>query len=137
MSQAPINVSKLLGIDYGSRRIGLALANTEARLASPLAVWSNSGELLSRLTVFIKQEKITIVIVGLPRGLEGQETAQSRTTRQFAQEVARTGGIKVLLQDEALTSVIAADRLVPKRWLKTAVDARAAALILQDYLDRL
>jgi putative Holliday junction resolvase len=120
-------VAKVLGIDWGSKRVGLATANTEAKLVTPLESWQHTPDILERLKKYCHQQDIKIVVVGLPRGLEGQETAQTREVRQFAKLLAASLQVKIKLQDETLTSVSAANQAGDR-------DANAAAIIVQDYL---
>lgn len=123
-------MAKLIGIDWGSKRVGLAIGTSEAKISSPLESWSNSEDLIERLVSYCLKEGISTVIVGLPRGLEGQETAQTTEVRQFASHLQKALKMPVKLQDETLTSVMASKR-------SGDIDAQAAAVILQDYLDQL
>lgn len=120
----------LLGLDIGQARIGVARGNTEARLASPLAVIAVDGQELDQIKRLIEQEDATELVVGLPRGLDGQETAQTALTREFGQRLSELG-LPLRWQDEAGTSVEAESQ---NQNDKLGPDARAAALILQDYL---
>jgi putative holliday junction resolvase len=129
-------LGKYLGIDYGHKRIGIATADSEAKLATPLgAVGSHElADLIQREGPF------EAVVVGLPRGLDGQETAQTLAVRRFTDDVlGRTHGVDPVFQDEAGTSGVAEDRLAEsgKPYTKADIDAEAAAIILQDYLDSL
>jgi putative pre-16S rRNA nuclease len=125
-------VKVILGIDYGSKRVGLALGNDQARLASPQAVLANDEGLWKSLKQLIEAENVTEIVLGLPRGLDGQETTQTATTRAFAAKLAKYTGLKINLQDEAATTVTA------KASNRGATpDSAAAAIILQDYLDNL
>lgn len=118
-----------LGLDYGAKRIGLAVASGEARLARPLCTVPNDEQFLARLKNIIAEEAVTAIVLGWPRGLEGQETAQTREVKRFADEVLSPLGLPIIYQDEALTSEAAAGA--------SDIDAEAARLILQDYLDTL
>jgi len=128
----------LLALDVGERRIGVALANTTAKIASPLVTIIRDGErdVFERIKAIIHEHNIQIVVVGLPRGLEGQETAQTAIARKFADELSTSCSVTVHLQDEALTSVMAKDELGAKNkpYEKGDVDKLAAAFILQDWL---
>jgi putative pre-16S rRNA nuclease len=127
-------VLKYLGIDYGSRRVGLSTATDEAKLASPLKAIS-PGELVS----FIKDNgPYDRVVLGLPRSLDGHDTPQTLAVRHFADDVLwRKLNIEPILQDEAGTSALAEDRLKEsgRDYQKGDIDAEAATIILQDYLD--
>jgi putative Holliday junction resolvase len=114
-----------LGIDYGARRIGVAIADEGLRVARPLAVVSSLDELKQ---IIIKQSA-TDLVLGLPRSLDGGDTTQTAEVRSFGQQL-RALGLPVSLQDEAGTS--------PAQQSKSkAVDDAAAAIILQDFLDNL
>lgn len=126
---------RYLGIDYGAKRIGLATADDEVRLAQPLATVS-PRELLAR----IKQEgPFGVVVVGLPRGLDGSDTPQTLAVRRFTDDHLGDLDAEVTFQDEAGTSGVAEDRLreAGKPYQAEQIDAEAAAIILQDYLDAL
>jgi putative holliday junction resolvase len=123
-----------LGIDYGAKRIGLAVGNTDSKLARPLeALTTEPNGYRQRLAEILLEQSIDELVVGLPRSLDGDETAQTNEVRVFARELA---GFKLPIhfQDEAGTSSLARERAGSKA-LKEAIDAEAAAIILQDFLD--
>jgi putative Holliday junction resolvase len=129
-------LGKYLGIDYGSARIGLATADTDAKLASPLKA-VGAHELAA---ILASEGPFEAVIVGLPRGLDGQETAQTLAVRRFTDDIlGDRHGIEPVFQDEAGTSGVAEDHLKEsgRKYSKGDIDAEAAAIILQDYLDNL
>lgn len=125
-----------LGIDYGSRRIGLAVGNTETKLAQPLTTLSTEADYWQKLVDVIKEEQVEELVVGLPRTLGGGESAQTKEARFFAAELASLK-LPIHLQDEAGTSELARERLGKKIADKGQIDAEAAAIILQDYLNEL
>ena len=129
-------MGKYLGIDYGLKRIGLATAGTETKLASPLATITPH-----ELTDTIKREgPFEAVVVGLPRGLDGSSTAQTLAVQRFCDDVLwRKLHIDPVYQDEAATSSVAEERLKEsgKSYTKADIDSGAATIILQDYLDNL
>jgi putative Holliday junction resolvase len=127
MSQA----RTLLGLDIGQARIGVARGNTVARLASPLAVVAVDGHELEQIKTLVEQETATELVAGLPRGLDGQATAQTELTKQFGERLAELG-LPLHWQDEAGTSIQAETE---GRGDSIGADARAAAIILQDYLN--
>lgn len=131
-----MKLSKYLGIDYGARRIGLAVADEDTRLARPLATVS-AAELVATVE---REGPFKAVVLGLPRSLDGRETAQTLAVRHFADDVL-WGKLRIeaVFQDEAATSAVAEERLkeAGKPYDKGAIDAEAAAIILQDYLDAL
>ena len=118
---------KVLGIDFGERRIGLAVA--EGGLAEPLAIIEVGGP-LSRIVKICEQEKIQKIVLGLPR--------DSQRVKNFGQRLAKETGLKVIFWDEALTSEEALAKMIqagrPQR-KRRHLDDVVAALILQEYLD--
>ena len=118
---------RYLGIDYGQKRIGLALSDPEGRLAFPHATVSGLGEVLE----VIRQAGVAAVVVGLPVPLGGGESAQSRAVRAFADRLGAAVQLPIALSSEALTTNIAEQHTA-----RNKADAAAAALILQSYLDQ-
>ena len=106
-----IQTHNVLALDVGERRIGVALASMEARMASPLLTLDRRehADIMVRIKQLLAQHEIDTVVVGLPRGMEGQETDQTRSARQFAADLAEVCGLPVHLQDEAATSLAAED----------------------------
>lgn len=139
-------IVRALGIDYGKRRIGLALSDATGMLARPwksLAVTGDVGRIAAALRVEIAElrgedDGLDVVVLGLPRRLSGEANEQTAAVGALAQRL-RDAGVPVVLQDERLTSREAESLLArrEKNWRKRKplVDAAAAAVILQDYLD--
>jgi putative Holliday junction resolvase len=126
----------VLALDYGEKRVGLSLSSLIARLAHPLTTLSNDEELLNNLKKIIEEENVIYLVVGYPRGMEGQITKQTKTTETFAEELKAKFNLPVDLQDESLTSVKAETELMNKdAYSKEDVDALAATYILSDWLD--
>lgn len=125
----------VIALDVGEKRIGVARATTEARMPEPLTTLANDDKFDSELTKIIDKMDVQGFVVGLPRGLDGQETAQTEYVRQFiADHPLITDPI---FQDEAVTSLQAEEilRASGKPYEKGDIDAGAAAIILQDYLE--
>jgi putative Holliday junction resolvase len=131
-----ITARNILGIDVGERRIGIAMANTIARLPRPLTTLYNNASFWDKLMELIRQEDVAHIVVGLPRGLQGQDTAQTDVVRAFVEDLKQHVSVPVSLQDEALTSRQAEAELNArkKRLTKEDIDALAATYILDDYL---
>jgi len=143
---------RVLGVDFGTRRIGLALSDDTATLARPWQTMEAAGsplasaEALARLLAAARDNEdeeaagIGSIIVGLPRRLNGEDNEQTQPARAFAAALAERTGLDVRLEDERLSSHEAESRLAvrEKDWRrrKAKLDAAAAAVILQDYLDR-
>lgn len=142
---------RVLGVDYGRRRIGLAISDATATLARPwrtvtaAATPAESAAALVALLDSLREAddpeagEVRAVVVGLPRRLNGEDTHDTPAVRAFADTVGRLGGLQVYLQDERLSSHEAESRLAERepdwRARKAKLDAAAAAVILQDFLD--
>lgn len=124
-------MGRILAIDWGSKRLGLALGSTEAKLPRPFKIVDNTKDSWNKLAEIIKSEDAEKIVIGLPRNMDGSEGAQARTVRQFGKELSEYLKLPVVFQDETLTSVAASQSGL------TRVDAEAAAIILQDYLNSL
>ena len=139
---------RLLGIDVGERRIGLALSDPSGTLASPLHVLTISGQLEARVDAVAQEvdrlareaDGLAGVVVGLPTALDGRRHAQTDRVTAFVEALRHRTPLPVTVQDERLTSREAESRLAVReqnwRRRKTRIDAAAAAIILQDYLDQ-
>ena len=128
-----MEAKQLIGIDVGHKRIGVARASSSAKIAEPL-VTIQASEGLERLQQIIKQESAGTVVVGLPRSLQGDDTAQTIWVREWVDAAKKKIKLPFYWQDEALTSQIAeAERKAHKS--PHEIDSLAAAIILQDFLD--
>lgn len=134
-------VGRLLGVDHGDRRIGLALSDPIPMIASPLKTITvdDAQEAIEAIMEIVKEYDVVLVIVGLPIGMKGQETAQTKHVKKFANDLINNG-IKVTLQDERLTSVSAKRSIMEQQKKpnknKGLVDQIAAAILLQQYIDK-
>jgi len=133
---------RLLGVDWGERRIGLALSDDSRTLAQPLATLTRRpGKRfpMKQLLDHIAQHQVTGVVVGLPLDASGAEGDAARAARALAEDIGRRAAVPVALWDERMTTarVLAAVREMggSTRGRKDDVDALAAALLLQHYLD--
>jgi len=138
---------RALGIDYGERRIGLALSDATGLLASPWKTVGNDGNVgaaAQRLALEVdalvaEPDGLDAIVVGLPRRLSGEDNEQTSRVRQLGQLLADRIAIPITFQDERLTSheaeALLGQRERDWRKRKRQLDAMAAALILQDYLD--
>lgn len=139
-------MSRILGIDYGTKRIGVAIGDTETRIASPLKTLPGSGNIASDAKAVSKvanEEEVAAIVVGLPISMNEGESEQTKLTRKFSDDLIRVCKMPIHLQDERLSSFAADDVLqdagVTSRKAKKAglTDRIAAQKILQAYLDAL
>jgi putative holliday junction resolvase len=132
------NAKRYIALDVGERRIGVAVGDSEVRIASPRETVTVDGNEVSRITALIEQEGVTELVIGFPRNLNGEETAQTEYVKEFAHKLENLS-VPVVFQDESLTSVLAENYLKAnkKRYSKEDVDAYAAVIILNDYLEKI
>ena len=135
---------RILGIDYGERRVGLALSDETATIASPLPTLKRrKGKRppVAPVARLVEEKGVEEIVIGLPLTLEGEESDWTREIRAFGSKLGERTGCPVAYQDERMTSV-RAERAVrslglskEKREEKERVDAAAAVLILQSHLN--
>lgn len=128
--------TKLIALDVGDRRIGVAAADSATKLAYPLTTVTVDGTEQVELARIIKEESAQTVVVGYPRNQSGEPTAQTGRVESFVATLAPLG-LPIVYQDESLTSVMAEQHLAKRKqpYTKGDVDAHAAAIILTDYLE--
>ncbi len=134
---------RILGIDYGRRRIGLALSDEEGILATPLPTYvrGRSEEWdLDAMTTLIRRHDVAAVVVGWPLNMNGSRGGMALEAEKFADRIRREAGLPVELFDERLTSSeaerVLLDADLPRRRRKHLRDSLSAVLILQGHLDR-
>lgn len=128
-------MARILAVDFGEKRIGLATSDATETLATPRrTLLRKSDEAVVReLESFCREEEIALVVFGVPRDPSGSETAFAARIRSFAAKFAARSELPVLFHDETLTSDEAARRL-PRTASKGELDPVAAAILLEDYL---
>jgi len=128
--------SQILALDVGSRRIGVAQADSVSRIAYPLATIDVDGQELRAISELISETDPMVLVVGYPRNQSGETTAQTASVEAFAAKL-RPCEVPIVFQDESLTSVMAEERLKAQGapYAKADIDAMAATIILTDYLE--
>ncbi len=130
---------KLLGIDYGQKRIGLAVAQGGMAFPFKTLVKDSRDKLFSNLLGIIKSEGVEGIVLGLPLDMEGAQTLTTRQVLNFRDSLARRTELPIHMVNEALTSFDARDRLreagVPAHKQKDMLDQMAAVCILETYLE--
>lgn len=131
----------VISVDLGHARTGLAISDKSGFLASSLCVIEehNDERLVQKIADKIKENKAELVVVGLPKNMDGSEGESARRARDLAQKIGDLSGIPYHMQDERGTTITAHAYLSAKevygKKRKKQVDAVAASIILQDYLD--
>lgn len=121
-----------LGIDYGTRRVGVAISDEAGEFALPFSVLPNDKKLLTATVAICREKNIGAIVVGESKNFSGEDNPLQEKINQFKKELEKTTGLLVELEPEFFTSVEAA-RLQPKN---AKLDASAAALILKSFLDK-
>ena len=138
MTRSP---GRIAGIDYGTRRIGIAISDAGQSIASPLDNHTRRGEADDRryFQELVQQERIALFVVGLPVHLDGRESQKSVEARQFGQWLAEVTGVEVLYYDERFTTQEAELALsqfgLTKKQRKARLDKLAAQIMLSAYLE--
>ncbi|HEY0444795.1 MAG TPA: Holliday junction resolvase RuvX [Candidatus Limnocylindrales bacterium] len=145
-------MTRILGVDLGERRIGLAIADDDGGRAMPLATLPRSADETSEIAALarvIAEQDVTEIVVGLPFEASGREGRQAEITRAWVDAVGARLGVRVTFRDERLTSHLAEERVGPmkrgrsggpptrsqREAYRARIDREAAAIILQDELD--
>lgn len=134
---------RLLGLDVGDRRIGVATADTEVQMAFPLTVLERTGQLaqdIDRIASLCAEEMADMVVVGMPVLMSGETGEQAEKTQAFAEALRARVNVPLETIDERLTTWEAEAMLREMNYsskeIKKRVDSAAAAIILNDYLER-
>ena len=135
-------MSRCLGVDFGTRRIGLALSDPTGILATPLPFLENTArkEVLARLQELIQAHGVKTIVIGLPRNMDGTYGPSVQKVREFITQIQPHLSAEIIPQDERLTTAQASRDLsqmgLSQKDLRKKVDSSSAALILQQFLDR-
>ena len=133
--------TRVLGIDYGSVRIGVSLSDPLGIIAQPLRTLVNNGELWSNLQSIVSEHQVHLIVVGMPLNLKGQKGQKAQEVDKFIERLKQETACEVVVWDERFTSAIALQTLrtmgtkKSDRRKKGPVDSMAAAIILQSFLD--
>ena len=136
-------MGRFLGIDHGNKRVGLALSDPMKIIAKPFKTltYSNSADLMNALKDIIESESVERIVLGLPKGMKGKDTAQTEVVMNFADQLKAQLDIPIQLIDERLSSVSAEKALIQQEvktgYNKGRIDETAAAIFLQQYLEHI
>jgi putative Holliday junction resolvase len=135
-----VTLGRIMGLDYGTRRIGVALSDMLHLTAQPHSVLAaDSGRLAEDLRELTEDNEVELIVVGLPMNLAGEETQSTEGARRLAGLAGEATGLPVSLADERFTTKTAERTLiaanVQRRRRKQVIDKVAAAVMLQSFLD--
>ena len=126
---------RYLGIDYGNRKVGLAISDEMGSFAFPLKVLKNTASLVEEIKKICVEEKIGKIIIGESVDLSGEANPIQKEILGFKEKIELASGLEVILEKEFFTSR-EAKRLIDEKQTDPLTDARAAALILKSFLDK-
>lgn len=128
---------QIMALDYGDVRVGVALADENIKIAIPYGTIDNSDRLLAEILKLVLDNNIVKIVVGYPRNQSGEPTAQTAKVEHFFEKLQAVFDGETVFKDESLTSVLAEERLksYKKPYAKGDIDAHAATIILEDYLE--
>lgn len=136
-----VNLSRILAIDYGTKRIGLALTDPLLTFAYPFETIINNKSVWEQLKIIIEEKNISKIILGYPTREDGKDSKLIPEINKFKEKLTKNFKIEVILWDEMYTSKIAESRIIKtvkkkkNRKDKGLIDSNAAAIMLQEYLD--
>lgn len=123
---------KIIGIDYGTKRVGIAISDELGMLAREVGIWQKDN-FFTELEKFLEDNpEVEEIIIGLPLNMSGEDSAKTVEVREFASEVGKQTELPTVLVDERLSSAMASQ--LPGG--KNNIDSIAAQIILQNYLDQ-
>jgi putative holliday junction resolvase len=133
---------RVLGVDYGSRRVGLSISDPLGIIAQPIGALRNDSMLLNQLQQLLARENVVLIVVGMPYNLKGQHAQKADEVEKFIEQLKANLGIEVVIWDERFTTTIAHQTMLSMGTKKKErqkkdgrIDSMAAALILQGFLD--
>ena len=134
-------MARALGIDFGDKRVGLALSDKSNLIASPYKTlqYFSQNNLISEIKEIVLDKEIEIFVIGLPLNMKGEDSSQTKKVRIFKKLLSRLE-LPIVYEDERFSSILAKNSLVLQNVKtghnKSEIDRTAAAIILQQYLDR-
>ena len=134
--------NRILGIDYGTTRIGLSLSDPLQIIAQPHKTIANTAKTIAEICQLVRDESVGLIVVGMPFNLKGEKGKKAKEVEEFIDRLKDAAGIEVVHWDERFTTSIAHQTLLDmgtkreeRRKNKGRVDSMAAAILLQGYLD--
>ena len=135
-------MARALGIDFGEKRVGLALSDRSNLIASPYKTlqYISENDLISEIKKIVIDKEIEVFVIGLPLNMKGEDSDQTKKVRRF-KNLLSILELPIVYEDERFSSIIAKNSLVLQNVKtghnKSEIDRTAAAIILQQYLDRI
>ena len=134
-------IMRILAVDFGEKRVGLAISDPDTVIAIPLTTLqrTSDAQIVEQIVEILRREQIELIIIGEPLHLDGKRGAAADRAASFARKLERASGLECRLVDETLTSVAAEEKLreagLDPRRHRERIDAVAAQILLQQFLD--
>jgi putative Holliday junction resolvase len=140
--ETPQNPGRILGIDYGTTRLGISMSDPLLILAQPYQTIDNDRKTIGTIAELVDQEGISLIVVGLPLNLKGEKGKKAEEVERFVSRLSGSVGVDVITWDERFTTHLAhqtlrdmGTRRSQRERARGRIDAMAASLLLQSYLD--
>lgn len=127
---------KILGLDIGEKKIGIAVSDRDEKLSAPLSIIKNDYNFKPGLEKIVKQYHIGKIVIGMPYTLRGDIGKQATKVIQFVKNNIDFKNVEIIYFDERFTSSIPENNIIKSKRKKKDIDKLSAAIILQDYLDK-
>ena len=127
---------KIMGMDIGDKRIGIALSDKGKKISIPYSIIDNDDRFGYGLAAIIDKENVEKIVIGVPYTLKGELGSQAKKILRFVRDNILAMGMEVVYQDERFTTKVPLNTSVDRKKIKAQKDKFSAALILQSYLDR-
>jgi len=131
--------SRVLGLDFGERRIGVAVSDPLGMLAHTRPFIENNKKTMSKLMTLVEEEVIDKIVLGLPKNLKGEDTASTLKAKAFGEAIQKAIKLDLIYWDERFSTKAAQKQFIAmgikSKKTKDKIDSQAAAFILQGYLD--
>lgn len=132
---------RILALDYGEKRIGIAISDDTHTLAFPLEKLLNTSQFLTKLKDYIAEYNVHLLVLGLPKTLKGEDSLKTKEVRKFHTFLIEQLQIPIEFEDERLSTVLAFKQLqqigIKEKKQKEKIDSHAATIFLQTFLNRL
>ena len=127
---------KLLGIDFGRKRVGIAVSDEEQKIAFPKAVYPNDKKLIERIAEYCEENSVSGIVMGESKNFKGEANPIMRDILKFKTNIEKATSLPVFMEPEFMTSAEAEKMRAEEDGCGKMLDASAAAVILQSYLDK-
>ena len=135
-------MTRIMGVDFGTRRIGISLSDPLQIIAQPFVTLQNNAEAIERLCALIIEKSVALVVIGMPLNLKGEKAQKAREVEAFIESLGPRTKAEIVPWDERFTTTMAHNTMLEmgtrrgeRRADKGRIDAMAAAILLQSFLD--